>query len=161
MQYFLGDHTTVCQAYSFTTDGYGIFNVRNTFRVRAVHTKGGRHKQVCTRVDSEGQKQNNLAIHPAPPGDRTHGLRIWTTDLRPQSSCVLPLCCPAFGIRCSLGDVVAQLVGSVGLEIQWTLWPEVRIPSRAQEQFVNVFPSQNVVLTRCRCAHGRIRMYAR
>ena len=53
-------HTTGCEAYSFTTDGYGIFNVRTCIYylgVCRVHTKEGQaYKQVCTRVDSEGQK---------------------------------------------------------------------------------------------------------
>ena len=41
--------------------------------------------------------------------------------------------------------------GSIGnrLEIQI---PEVQTPSRAQEKFVRVFPSPNVVLTCCQCA---------
>ena len=38
---------------------------------------------------------------------------------------------------------------SVGLEIQR---PEVRIPSGTQGKIVRVFSSQNIVLTRCRCA---------
>ena len=42
-------HTNGREAYSFTTDGYGICNV----------------KHVCTRVDSEGQKKT--APHPLPP----------------------------------------------------------------------------------------------
>ena len=46
------------------------------------------------------------------------------------------------------GDGVAQLVEH-RLEIQR---PEVRTPSGAQDTFVIIFLSQNVVLTRCRCA---------
>ena len=69
-------------------------------------------------------------------------------------------------LRPPLGDVVAQLVER---------WPQdpmdsmtkVRIPSGAQEKFVRgFFSSENVVLTRCRCAphpcvYARIRTYAR
>ena len=33
-------HTTVCEDYSFTTDGYDMFNVRTQIWVRAVHTRG-------------------------------------------------------------------------------------------------------------------------
>ena len=54
--------TTGCEAYSFATDGYGIF--------MAMHVKGGvRHKQVCAKVvsvDSEGQK---TVPQPALTGD--------------------------------------------------------------------------------------------
>ena len=58
---FLCLHTAVCEADSITTGGLGIFNVR-TFCVcecRRLHTKGrsGTQKKVCTRVDSEGQRQ--------------------------------------------------------------------------------------------------------
>ena len=53
----LCDRTTGCEAYSFTTDGYGIFNVRTPFGcVSYVYTRRRiRHTQVCTRVDSERQ----------------------------------------------------------------------------------------------------------
>ena len=57
------------------------------------------------------------------------------------------------------GDGVAQLVE----RRPWD--PEVRIPSGAQEKFVRIFPSQNVVLTRrCApppCVYARIRTYTR
>ena len=37
---FLCDHITGCEAYSFTTDGYGIFNVSTKLMwVRAVHER--------------------------------------------------------------------------------------------------------------------------
>ena len=58
--------------------------------------------------------------------------------------------------RISWGDGVAQLVEH-RLAIQR---PEVRTPSGAQETIVRVFPSQNVVLTRCRCAQP-LCVYAR
>ena len=55
---FLCSHTTGCEAYSFATDRYGIFNVRtNLGACRTPFTRWGSDtKQVCTRVDSEGQK---------------------------------------------------------------------------------------------------------
>ena len=55
---FLCDNTTGCEAYSFfTTDGCGIFIVcRN---VGVSYTQWGvRHKQICTRIDSGGQKNS-------------------------------------------------------------------------------------------------------
>ena len=45
-------HATGCQPYFFTTPGYGIFNVRTLGACRYT-LRGVRHKQVCTRVDSE------------------------------------------------------------------------------------------------------------
>ena len=53
-------HRLYCKDYSFTTYGYGIFNVRTSLGACSTHERrgwrGDRHKQVCTRVDSEGQK---------------------------------------------------------------------------------------------------------
>ena len=51
--------------------------------------RAGGHRQVCTRVDSEGQKPD--CPHPAPPGNRTQGLRVrksgaLTTELRPPAT---------------------------------------------------------------------------
>ena len=58
---------TGCEAYSFTTDGYGIFTVRTHLgaRVPYTDTKGGgqTQNQICTRrVDSEGQKICSLTL---------------------------------------------------------------------------------------------------
>ena len=49
-------HTTGCEAYSFTTDEYGIFNMHTNVGACRTHEEGVKHKQdtVCTRVDSEG-----------------------------------------------------------------------------------------------------------
>ena len=49
------------EAYSFTTDGYGVFNVRKNVGACSTHEGergvggggGVRYKQVCTRVASE------------------------------------------------------------------------------------------------------------
>ena len=51
-------HTTGCEAYSFTTDGYGIFNVRTNVRACRRHEGGSGTNRyiICTRVDSEGQQ---------------------------------------------------------------------------------------------------------
>ena len=51
---FLCGHATDCEAYSFTTCGHGIFNVRTHLGAYRTHEVGVNHKQVCTRVDSEG-----------------------------------------------------------------------------------------------------------
>ena len=63
-------HTTGCEAYSFTTDGYGIFNLRTN--LGAYHTQEresgtNRSAQELTRRD-----RKNVS-HPPPPGDRTQG----------------------------------------------------------------------------------------
>ena len=65
-------HTTGCEAYSFTTDGFGIFNVRSNW-VRAVHTKGG--SGTNKSAEDLTRRDRNVVSHPAPPGDRTQGLR--------------------------------------------------------------------------------------
>ena len=65
-------HTAGCQAYSFPTDGYGIFNVR--------------HKQVCTRVDSEAGIEKLSATLPRQGIEpRVFGFesRRSNTELRP------------------------------------------------------------------------------
>ena len=62
-------HIAGCEAYSFTTYGYGIFNVRrNLGACRRLRTKGReeggeggrgvRHRQICTTADSERQTKN-------------------------------------------------------------------------------------------------------
>ena len=58
-------YTTGCDAYSFTTDGYGIVNVRTN--LGAVHTKGGSGTNKSAR-DELTRRYRKLA-HPAPPGD--------------------------------------------------------------------------------------------
>ena len=44
------------RAYYFTTDEYGIFNMRTYLGACRTQEGGVRYKEVCTRVDSEGQK---------------------------------------------------------------------------------------------------------
>ena len=64
----------------FTTDGYGIFNVRtNWVRTR----KGVRRRQVCTRIDSETEElwlpvpRQGVEARPIPAGNPRSGvLRI-------------------------------------------------------------------------------------
>ena len=62
-------HTTGCEAYSFTTDGYGIFLTCAPIFVHAcAHTKAGQAlMSALTRVDSEELK--NGPSHPASTGD--------------------------------------------------------------------------------------------
>ena len=83
MQYFC-DHTTGCVAYDFTADGYGVFNVRTNLCVCWTREGGVRHKRVCTRVDSEGQKSRSS---PCPargsnPGSSDLNSDALTTELR-------------------------------------------------------------------------------
>ena len=55
--YVLCDCTTDCEVSSFTTCGYGSFDVCTKFGCMLyMYMKGVRHKEACTRVDSEGQK---------------------------------------------------------------------------------------------------------
>ena len=76
---FLCDNTTGSEAYSFTTDGYGTFNVRTNVDAYRTHEGGegsGTNKS-AQRVDSEGPKKTTkLLTMPAQAGARTQGLRI-------------------------------------------------------------------------------------
>ena len=42
------------KAYAFTTDEFGIFNVRTDIGAYRTHDERIRHKQIGTGVDSEG-----------------------------------------------------------------------------------------------------------
>ena len=48
-------HATGCDAYYFTTDGYGIFNVRTNVGACRTH-EGGSGINRSAQVDSEGQE---------------------------------------------------------------------------------------------------------
>ena len=89
-------NTTGCEAYSFATDEYGIFNKRTNLGACRTHERGVggggwvlgscRHKQVCTRVDSGGQKKVFLIL-PCPakgwnPGSSDLISDSLTTELR-------------------------------------------------------------------------------
>ena len=79
-------HTTGCGAYSFTTNGYGIINVRTNLGTCRKHKGGGGGGGGEEKKDVEGESVTNKSVqeltrrdtksvaHPAPPGDRTHGL---------------------------------------------------------------------------------------
>ena len=56
-------YTTGCEAYPYTTVGYGIFNVRTNLGASRTHRRRARHKHVCTRVDSaEGREKLPLTL---------------------------------------------------------------------------------------------------
>ena len=95
MQSFLCDCTTSCEAYSFMTDGHGIFNVCTKMGVCCTHEGGGgvRHKQICTRIDSEGQK-NCVIARVLDPGSSGLISDSPTTEIR-------PLCYPSWVERMS------------------------------------------------------------
>ena len=61
----------------FTTDGYGIFNVRRHMWVRAVHTKGVGEAQTSLHKSRLGETETNV-LRPAPPGGSNPG----STDLK-------------------------------------------------------------------------------
>ena len=66
-------HTTGTEAYSFTTDGYGIFNVRANMGACRTHEGGsGTNKPAHELI----RRDRKTVANPAPPGDRTQGLRI-------------------------------------------------------------------------------------
>ena len=74
MQYFLCDFTTSCEAYSFMTDGYEIFNVQTTLGACRTHEGG----QAQTSLRKSWLEDRKTVTHPALPGegDQTQGL--WT-----------------------------------------------------------------------------------
>ena len=85
---FSSFHTIGCEAYSFTTDGYGIFKVRtHLFRCVPYTRRGVRDKQGCTRVDSQRQKS---CLSPCPTSGSNTGPSdlnsdALTTELHPPS----------------------------------------------------------------------------
>ena len=68
------------EVYSFTTDGYGIFNVRAHFGCVPYTRRGGGSgtNEVCIGVDSEGQRD---CISPDP----VRGSNPWFADLNSES----------------------------------------------------------------------------
>ena len=78
---FLCFHTASCEANSFTTDGYGIFDVHTNLDVCRTH------KQVCTRVDSQGQTNfsSPCPARGSNPGSSDFNSDSLTTELRPPS----------------------------------------------------------------------------
>ena len=64
-------HTTGYDAYSFTTDGYGIFNVRTDVGACRTHEDGsGTNKSEQELI---GRTETTTVALPAPPGDRNPG----------------------------------------------------------------------------------------
>ena len=75
------DHTAGCEAYSFTKDGYGIFNVRTLdIWVRAVQEDSGtnRSAQELTRRD-----RKTAPARESNPGSSDLNSVALTTELRP------------------------------------------------------------------------------
>ena len=87
-------HTTGCEAYSFTTNGYGIFN---KFGCMPYTSMGVRHKQVCTRDDLEGQKN---CCSPCPTRGSNPGFLDLNSDSLTTEPC--PLSCRNLSACCVL-----------------------------------------------------------
>ena len=65
-------YTTNCKAYSITTDGYKLFNVRTQLGACRLHelTKGGQ----AQRTAQESTRKDIITVlHPAQPVDRIEG----------------------------------------------------------------------------------------
>ena len=78
-------HTAGCEAYSFTTDEYGIFNVSPIFgRVPYTRRAGPGTNKSAPRVDSEGQKKTQLTA-PWPDVGLNPGSWYLNTDDLPLS----------------------------------------------------------------------------
>ena len=75
--------TTGSEAYSFTTDGYGIFNVRTTVGACRTHEgESGTNKSAQELT----WRDRKTALHPAPPvdqGSSNLNSDALTTELRP------------------------------------------------------------------------------
>ena len=70
---FLCDHTTGREAYSITTDGYGVFNVRTTFGACRTHEEESGTNKPAQKLTLRDRKP---VAHSVPPGNRTQGLRV-------------------------------------------------------------------------------------
>ena len=94
----------------FMTAGYGICNVRTHLGGVPFTRRGVRHNQVCTRVDSEGQKK---CLSPSPargsnPGSSDLNSDSLSTELRPRS---------VSRIFCYVNELV--LSSQQGLTLNW------------------------------------------
>ena len=71
--------------FSFMTDGYRIFNVHTNLGACHTHEEGVRHKQVCTRVEAEAQKNcpSPCPTRGSNPGSLDLNSDPLTTELRP------------------------------------------------------------------------------
>ena len=86
-------HTTGCEVCTFMTDGSGIFSMRTNVGACRIHEGGGkvRHKQVCTKVDSEGYKNS-------PSLCSTRGSNLGSSDLNGPKGGRAFWCLPLSGI---------------------------------------------------------------
>ena len=78
-------HTTGCEAYSFTTDGYGILMYTQIW-VRAVHMKGGQAKTNLYKSWLGGTEKNCLSPCPtrgSNPESSDLNSEALTTELHP------------------------------------------------------------------------------
>ena len=83
-------HTIGCEAYSFTTDGYLIFNVRTHLGAWRAHkwgcgVAGVRHKQVCSTLNSSLDGQTHCSL-PCTPWGSNPGSSDLNIELHPLCS---------------------------------------------------------------------------
>ena len=79
---FMCFRTSGCEAYSFTTDGYGIFNVRTHLGACRTHEEGSDTNKPAQELT---RREKRTVPHPAQPGDRTQGFQVWIPTLLPLS----------------------------------------------------------------------------
>ena len=74
---FSCDHTTGCEAYSFTTDGYGIFNVHTNLDCVSYTVRKGIMQAQSRNSAQEllSRRARQIVPHPTPPRSRTQSLR--------------------------------------------------------------------------------------
>ena len=79
-------HTTGCDAYSFTTDEYGIFNLRTNLGAWRVHEGGSGTNKSAQELTRRDIKENCVSPHPARESNH------WSEELNSDSlTTVLPM----------------------------------------------------------------------
>ena len=124
---------------SFMPAGYGIFNVYTYLGERRTH-EGVRHKQVCPRVDSEGQKNCRLTLPRRGIEPRVFGLEFRRSNHWP-TWWVHPHVIPDFFIYIYMWSILTKGVsciwGRYELCLQAKKWGTIPVSSAGLSYFKN------------------------
>ena len=82
---FLCDPTTGCEAFSFTTDGYGIFNVCTNLGVCRTHKGGSGTNKSAQQLTRRDRKNSPCPTRGSNPGSSDFNSEALTTELLPLS----------------------------------------------------------------------------
>ena len=80
-------HATGCEAYSLTTDGCGVLNVRTQWDACVAHS-GGRGQAQTSPAQELTRRDRNTARQPAPPGYPTNHWATGPLSCTPRVTCV-------------------------------------------------------------------------